>query len=105
MSIATVWSLAGILLILFAISGATLFYKNGKLARDVRVYSIVVIFAILLAMVAYFSMPNEFYIDRMIAVIGGIAAMLALVIKQKMFFVSKMILIISMSVNMVIALI
>ncbi|MGL4451815.1 MAG: hypothetical protein ACRCTZ_11555 [Sarcina sp.] len=105
MSIATIWSLACILLILFAISGATLFYKNGKLAKDIRVYSIVVIFAILLAMLAYFSMPNEFYVDRMIAVIGGIAAISALVMKQRMFFLSKMILIISMSINMVIALI
>ncbi|MGL4762971.1 MAG: hypothetical protein ACRCWG_16235 [Sarcina sp.] len=105
MSIATVWSLACVMLILFAISGATLFYKNGKLVSDIRVYSIVVIFAILLAMVAYFSMPGEFYIDRMIAVIGGIAAISALIIKQRMFFLSKIILIVSMSVNMVIALI
>lgn len=105
MSIATMWSLACVLLILFAISGATLFYKNGKLAKDVRVYSIVVIFAILLAMLAYFSMPGEFYIDRMVAIVGGMAAISALIIKQRMFFLSKMILIISMSVNMVIALI
>ncbi|MGL5068889.1 MAG: hypothetical protein ACRC6T_13920 [Sarcina sp.] len=105
MSIATVWSLACVMLILFAISGATLFYKNGKLVSDIRVYSIVVIFAILLAMVAYFSMPGEFYIDKMIAVIGGIAAISALIIKQRMFFLSKIILIVSMSVNMVIALI
>ena len=105
MSIATVWSLACIMLVLFAISGATLFYKNGKLARDIRVYSIVVIFAILLAAVAFFSMPGEFYVDRLIAVIGGIAAISALVIKQRMFFLSKIILIVSMSVNMVIALI
>ncbi|WP_297521664.1 hypothetical protein [uncultured Clostridium sp.] len=105
MSIATVWSLASLMLILFAISGATLFYKNGRLAKDIRVYIGVVVFAILLAIVAYISMPGEFYIDRLIAVIGGIAAISALVIKQRMFFLSKIILIVSMSVNMVIALI
>ena len=105
MSIATIWSLACVMLIMFSIAGMTLFYKSGKLAKDFRIYFGIVIFAILLALVAYYSMPGEFYIDRLIAIICGIAAIATLVIKQRMFFLSKIILIVSMSVNMVIALI
>lgn len=105
MSIATIWSLACVMLVMFSIAGITLFYKNGKLARDFRIYLGIVIFAILLALVAYFSMPGDFYVDRLIAMGCGIAAIATLVIKQRMFFLSKIILIVSMSVNMVIALI
>ena len=93
---------AGLLLILFAISGIILFYKNGNLAKNTKIYSTVVIFAILLSMLAYFSTPNEFYIDKIIGAIDGIAAILTLIIKKRIFFLSKMILIISMSVSIAI---
>lgn len=96
---------AWILLILFAISGIILFYKNGNLAKNIKIYLIVVIFAVLLSMVAYFSTPNEFYIDKIIGAIDGIVAISTLIIKKRMFFLSKMILIISMSVSIAIVLI
>lgn len=101
MSMIRIW----LLLILFAISGIILFYKNGKLVNDIKIYSIVVIFTVVLSMVAYFSMPNAFYIDRVIAIICGLAAVLSLIMKNAMFFLSKVILIISMSVSIAIVLI
>ena len=101
MSMIRIW----LLLILFAISGIILFYKNGKLARGIKVYSIVVIFTVLLSMVAYFSTPDAFYIDRVIALIDGLAAILTLFMVKRMFFLAKVILIISMSVSIAIVLI
>lgn len=95
MSIVKIW----LLLVLFAISGVILFYKNEKLVKNEKAYLSVVIFTILLAMLAYFSTPNEFYIDRIISIIDGLAAILTLFIKKKMFFLSKIILIISMSIS------
>ncbi|MGL5634174.1 MAG: hypothetical protein ACRDDL_03790 [Sarcina sp.] len=105
MIIATIWSLSSIMLILFSIAGIALFYRNGKFAKKAKIFSGIVIFAILLSVIAYISMPAEFIFDRIIALIGGIAAIIALIIKGKMFFASKVLLIVSMSINMTIALI
>ncbi|MGL4742149.1 MAG: hypothetical protein ACRC41_15335 [Sarcina sp.] len=105
MIIATIWSLSIIMLILFSIAGIALFYRNGKFAKRAQTFSIIVIFAIVLSVIAYISMPSEFIFDRIIALVGGIAAIVALIIKGKMFFASKVILMVSMSINMVIALI
>ena len=101
MSMIRIW----LLLILFAMSGIILFYKNGKLAKDIKIYSIVVIFTVLLSMVAYFSTPDAFYIDKVIALIDGLAAILTLFMRNRMFFLAKVILIISMSVSIAIVLI
>lgn len=103
MNIITMWILAFSLLSAFALAGVILFYKDGKLAKDFKLYLIVVVFAVLLAAMAYHSIPEEFYIDRIIAIAGGVAAVTAFVIKKKLFFCSKILLIVSMSFNVVIA--
>lgn len=105
MEIGIVWFPAFVLLLMFSIAGAMLFYKDGKIAKDNKAYMIVVIFAIVLSILAYFSMPDYLYVDKVIALIGGIAAATAFVMKERMFFLSKIILVASMSVNMVLAII
>ena len=91
------------ILIIFAIAGALLFYKNGELAKDYRIYSAVIIFALFLVIIAFTSTKQP-YIDKYIAAIGGITFLSALVIKKRTVFLSNIMLVISMSINIAVAL-
>lgn len=91
------------ILIIFAIAGIVLFYKDGKLAEDYRVYSVVIIFALFLVVIAFISKKQP-DIDKYIAIIGGATFLGALVIKKRTAFLSNIMLIISMSINIAVAL-
>lgn len=94
-----------ILLLLFAGIAFLLFYKGGSLASNDKIYLIVVICSLIISILAYNFSMGSFGIDKIIAILGAITSVGALIIKKKMFFLSRILLIISMSINIVIVMI
>lgn len=94
-----------VLLLLFASIGFLLFYKDGALAKESKVYFIIVIFSLIISVLAYRFSMKSIDIDKVMAILGCVTSVVALMIKKKMFFLSRILLIISMSINIVIVMI
>lgn len=105
MNIGTMWILNIILLIMFGVAGAMLFYKDGLYIKKKKRYLAIVIFSLVLSIIAYFVVPDYLFIDKIIVCISAISAIASFILKDKMIFTSKIILMTVMSVNIVIALI
>ncbi|MGL4990138.1 MAG: hypothetical protein ACRC57_03070 [Sarcina sp.] len=105
MNIGTMWILNIILLTMFGIAGAMLFYKDGLYIKKKKRYLVIVLFSLVLSILAYFVVPDYLFIDKIIVCISAIAAIASFILKDKMVFISKLILMTVMSINIVIALI
>lgn len=90
-----------IIILLFLTTTLLMIYKNGDIAKKTVVFGFIVAYTLLLSFIAFTGLPNNFIFQRIGALVAGFLGVFSLV-KIKNFSFARLIIIISMILNLII---